>query len=84
MNYDEHNGDGYSGAGQYPGSYKPVKKPPGPPLDRGESAGIFCAPTARSKFRELRVELNDLVKTIERGKRKVSDPVGASENRGQS
>ena len=75
MNYDEHDDAGYSGAGRYPGSHKPVKKPPGPPVERDEAGSIFYAPTARSEFREMRSELLALVATIERGKPKVSDPV---------
>jgi hypothetical protein len=72
--------DGYSGASRYPGSYKPVKGPPGPPVERNtegewELSGIFYAPTPRSKFIAMRNELRAYVETIERGKPKVSDPV---------
>jgi hypothetical protein len=72
--------DGYSGAGQYPGSHKPVKGAPGPPVACNtegelETPGIFYAPTARSKFREMRSELLAYAATIGRGKSKVGDPV---------
>ena len=80
MSTHEHNDGGYSGAGRYPGSYKPIKGPPGPPiahdtLGESELQSVFYAPTARSKFRELRYELNALAETIGRGKPKVSDPI---------
>jgi len=74
-----HEHDGYSGAGRYPGSHKPVRRAPGPPVARelGESElpSVLYAPTARSKFRELRAELCALEVTIERGKPNASDPV---------
>lgn len=80
MDYEEENCDGDSGASQYPGSHKPVKGAPGPPVARDregkwELPGIFYSPTARSKFRALRADLIALAETIETGKRKVSDPV---------
>lgn len=75
MSTHEHSDD--SGAGQYSGSYAPTKRPPDAAYERTVDGrkvlpSIFYAPTASSKFRELRAELDALERTLERGKGEVS------------
>jgi len=70
MDYEEH--DGYTDAGQYPGSYRRVRGAPGPAVEHSEAPSVAYTPTANSKFRELRSRAKAIVDAWERGLPKIT------------